>query len=493
MHEDGIIDEREKAEYDTLIAEQEKLNQKAKEGKDILRSYGLDTDFSQVVDGLTQALDQAHKDWEAEVERAKAAFAKAVIPIKVSLDPGGAREAFQKQIGAAQLPGETAAGFSGRLDEAAHKLLVDDNEAQGKRNALREAGVKPLQKVSDVLRGIEQQNVKAIADVQKNFALSKGLHGVWSSRREFTEQGLKSDRESTKSALALQTSYAGILDTLRQEKTVKEGAVQVLREQTEEARKNGDITQTQFSLYEQVLKQFEELVKRNQQLNDIQKQRSPEAELEAARTLLEQQKAVEASTMNEAEIRKEMAATAQAFQALLEGMKQTTEGTANAAEKTATGISDASTQAVNFTNSTTTATSALGVAVTQATALANEMERAASAAAAVEVAGPSGGASQYQGGPFYASGGQFRGQDRHLTPLARGEMVVNQKRSRQFFSELNAMNQGSQPVYREQGGTVTNVGDVNVTVQGGDSSQQTVREIGHALRREIKRGNLKLR
>jgi hypothetical protein len=58
---------------------------------------------------------------------------------------------------------------------------------------------------------------------------------------------------------------------------------------------------------------------------------------------------------------------------------------------------------------------------------------------------------------------------------------------------LNAMNQGSQPVFREQGGPVTNVGDINVSVNGGDSSQQTVREIGYALRRQIQRGNIKLR
>ena len=76
--------------------------------------------------------------------------------------------------------------------------------------------------------------------------------------------------------------------------------------------------------------------------------------------------------------------------------------------------------------------------------------------------------------------------------LSRGETVVNRKQSARFFSELNAMNQGSRPVYREQGGSVTNVGDVNVTVQGGNTSQQTVREIGRALRREIQRGTIKL-
>ena len=77
--------------------------------------------------------------------------------------------------------------------------------------------------------------------------------------------------------------------------------------------------------------------------------------------------------------------------------------------------------------------------------------------------------------------------------LSPGEFVVNSKATKSFFSELNAMNNGGQPTHREQGGPVTNVGDVNVTVNGGDSSQQTVREIGRALRRDIQRGNIKLR
>jgi hypothetical protein len=69
---------------------------------------------------------------------------------------------------------------------------------------------------------------------------------------------------------------------------------------------------------------------------------------------------------------------------------------------------------------------------------------------------------------------------------------MNSRSSARFFSELNAMNAGSQPVFREQGGAVTNVGEINVTVRGGDTSQQTLREIGNGLRREIIRGNIRL-
>jgi hypothetical protein len=122
---------------------------------------------------------------------------------------------------------------------------------------------------------------------------------------------------------------------------------------------------------------------------------------------------------------------------------------------------------------------------------------ATAATSAANAQASAGGASAYHGGPVarhFADGGVMpRGQDRIMTALSKGETVVNSRNSKRFFSELNAMNQGSQPVYREQGGPVTNVGDVNVTVNGGDTSQKSVREIAHALRREIKRGTITLR
>jgi hypothetical protein len=77
-----------------------------------------------------------------------------------------------------------------------------------------------------------------------------------------------------------------------------------------------------------------------------------------------------------------------------------------------------------------------------------------------------------------------------LTP---GEFVVNAKSARNFFPQLQAINAGQSPVYREQGGQVTNIGDVNVTLQGGDGPPaQTIREIGNGLRRELRRKTVKL-
>lgn len=96
--------------------------------------------------------------------------------------------------------------------------------------------------------------------------------------------------------------------------------------------------------------------------------------------------------------------------------------------------------------------------------------------------------------PFFQSGGQpTRGTDTILAGLSPGETVINARQSRNFFAQLQAMNSGQRPQFREQGGPVTNIGDINVSVQSSSPvPSQTGRDIGNALRREIRRGNLNL-
>jgi hypothetical protein len=96
------------------------------------------------------------------------------------------------------------------------------------------------------------------------------------------------------------------------------------------------------------------------------------------------------------------------------------------------------------------------------------------------------------GGPmrYLASGG--RGTDTIPAMLSKGEMVINAQSSRQFASQLTAINAGSQPVYRESGGTTTTVGDVSINVTEAQSSKQTAREVMSAFRREMRRGSGRL-
>ena len=89
---------------------------------------------------------------------------------------------------------------------------------------------------------------------------------------------------------------------------------------------------------------------------------------------------------------------------------------------------------------------------------------------------------------FLAAGGRPRGTDTIPAMLTRGEMVMSAKATRQFASQLTAMNAGSAPSYHSQGGHVTNIGDINVTVEGGGTGRQTARSIATELRRELRRG-----
>lgn len=98
-----------------------------------------------------------------------------------------------------------------------------------------------------------------------------------------------------------------------------------------------------------------------------------------------------------------------------------------------------------------------------------------------------GGFAQFGGRiSYFAGGGHARGTDTIPTMLSKGEFVVNSRDARKFFPQLVAMNSGRTPNFRQSGGDVTNVGDINVTVAGGRNSQQTVTEIANGLERQIR-------
>jgi TP901 family phage tail tape measure protein len=74
--------------------------------------------------------------------------------------------------------------------------------------------------------------------------------------------------------------------------------------------------------------------------------------------------------------------------------------------------------------------------------------------------------------------------------LRKGEYVTNPRATKNFLPDLVAMNNGAR---HAAGGNITNnIGDVNVTVQGGDTSERTARAIAQKLRRELRRGTSRL-
>jgi len=105
------------------------------------------------------------------------------------------------------------------------------------------------------------------------------------------------------------------------------------------------------------------------------------------------------------------------------------------------------------------------------------------------------GAPRAHGGPawsYLASGGHPRGTDTMHAMLSPGEMVINAGSARRFSSELTAINSGHRPSYHSHGGSVTNVGDINVNVSGGGSARSTGRTIATEIRRELRRGSSSL-
>lgn len=125
----------------------------------------------------------------------------------------------------------------------------------------------------------------------------------------------------------------------------------------------------------------------------------------------------------------------------------------------------------------------------------NQLAAAAASAAQASASVQAPSATTARFGKYFAHGGlglKPLGSDTIPAMIQRGEFVMNKRSAGKYFSQLNAMNQDSKPVYRREGGSVTNVGDVNVTVQGGDTSRQTVRAIASELNRELKRGTIRL-
>jgi TP901 family phage tail tape measure protein len=133
-------------------------------------------------------------------------------------------------------------------------------------------------------------------------------------------------------------------------------------------------------------------------------------------------------------------------------------------------------------------TTALNLAAAAAQTAAS-YEQAASAASKL------GGGSQQQtaqfGKLFRANGG--RGVDTIPAMLSAGEFVMNPKATNRFFSQIQAMNAGQQPVFRQDGGSVTNnqtIGDINI--HGASSPEKTGRAVIAAIKREQRRGSSRL-
>jgi TP901 family phage tail tape measure protein len=100
----------------------------------------------------------------------------------------------------------------------------------------------------------------------------------------------------------------------------------------------------------------------------------------------------------------------------------------------------------------------------------------------------------FGGRPLYRNnGGSGRGQDTIPAMLSPDEFVVNQKSSRDFLPELQAINAGNAPsgAGRDTGDTNITIGDINVS-SSSNVPGQTGRDIAISIKRELRRGTTRL-
>ena len=93
---------------------------------------------------------------------------------------------------------------------------------------------------------------------------------------------------------------------------------------------------------------------------------------------------------------------------------------------------------------------------------------------------------------YFSSGGLAKGTDTIPAMLSPGEFVMSANATGKFFSQIQALNSGIQPVYRQSGGSVTNIGDISINVNESQTPQQTARQVLSSIRRELRRGSSRL-
>lgn len=468
----------EQARLDVLEQGLSLLRQQEAEGAKVLEAFGLDLDREGVIRQLESALNEARKDWEAEVARAKAAFQDDIFPIRVALQlqEGGLRAQLAEQLGIEEIEGEPLDDLARRIDDAAANL--------GERNEAFQENLKDdadllANGLATVNRTLDELETES-RQVAENFALTPGFLLQVATNSEKARQSLA---ETVGPANQITARLREAAQLVAQGGSLQEGTLAALDAEISKQEQSKNLSAEQVRLAKAAVNELRVLGQTVRENNEISRE-LPEAEaLDLVNQLNESQKQLTDQELTAEEAARNWAENQRQIEESLGRTRPSAEGTANSLDSASTSMGMVNTNAISSAAS-------IGSAASNAAVLAANLERAAAARAAANAVGPAG--PQTIQNPFQAAGGLVRGQDSNLASLADGESVVSAKNTRRFFSELNAMNQGKTPVVRERGNSVTNIGDVNVTVQGGDSSQQTVREIGHALRREIRRGNIRL-
>jgi len=432
-------------EINKAVEELDSLDVTADAGK-FMDSLNIPNAAAEVGKQVDEALDQVSIDWTATIEDLQNRLAQVKVDLRAQV-PGGqaAIDSAEAQLGRPQKALEGDAAF---INQALKETIELRQQAQNAAQALGDAEIQQAANTQKAAIALEQLNRTA----------SPGIFGVAGGPLE--AQTLPALRD-------LAAGYQEINALIQAGQPLDQQKLEALRQQAEKF----------FSLEHASTQAKAALSQMEAAVRDY---------VSAANLIQEQQTLMDQAALN-------------ANNTLLQDIAQNTRSTSEAMSQVSQATQQSAQSAGQFNSAMQSSAGVTGTLVSGWNQVAAATQRAAQAAvqaiqAIAQARAAAASATAFHGGriDYLASGGQTQGQDTINAMLAPGEFVVNSKATKSFFSELNAMNNGGQPVFREQGGEVTNVGDINITVQGGDTSQQTVREIGNALRRDIRRGVVKL-
>jgi TP901 family phage tail tape measure protein len=262
-------------------------------------------------------------------------------------------------------------------------------------------------------------------------------------------------------------------------KGVKAATTEFKKQSAKFTRKGANVTDKDFKELEDAYTRYTELVKPSAESKEAYEQFVKDAKsvLEQSQKVKAAKTLVDGARSNATEAGQRLPDIEAAMKAAKEAAEQTKQST------------DGANQGAQVTKS------ALGeVASLDMSGLTSQISNAAIAmwdlaSASMSVQAPSYGATARFGGEMqrYADGGSV-GTDVIPALLSPGEFVMTSTATRKFASQLSAMNAGIQPIFRNEGGSVTNIGDVAINIDGSKSPELTGRAVHSALKRFTRRG-----
>jgi hypothetical protein len=464
-----------------------------------LKELGKTAEFKELANNLDTAFKSARFDFDREIARLNAKLKTDIIPFRIAIDPTGLQEAGFQKLGLEDVVGESQAerarrtlDFAKQIQKVESETATDIAKSENRRLASLGSALNITVGMGKLLTDLEISTAAAKQAAKESALAATGdPFGVPSSDAAAQE---KKNTQAIKASLTARNDLtASLLFAIRLGKSrlvIEDATFASIKKRIELMRANRTLSTDDAKALGFAAKSLETSNLLLKEQNKIRELGPTEEQVTGSEMVLDNMEAQAKLLGNSATLQKDVResiarATADQHKAETALANQNTE---------LTGISTKTGEAADNTGDVESNSKGALAAANALSLVWTKIAISAASAASSAAQASGGGSSKFLGGPaqYLAAGGPARGADTINTKLARGETVVDKRNSARFSSQLNAMNQGSQPVYREQGGPVTNVGDVNVTVNGGDSSQQTVREIGNQLRREIHRGTIKL-